>query len=115
MWNTAARWTVAAPNSACRHRGLDSRKPEMMSDTLGLLEESLQLARDLGYCVREEPLGDLPGGDCWIGGAAHILLNLEQPSAQRLNVLLRVLAGNLQTQLQPMSRLLKSRIEALRE
>ena len=37
-----------------------------MSDTLGLLEESRQLARDLGYRVREEPLGDLLHALCTI-------------------------------------------------
>lgn len=84
-----------------------------MSDTLGLLEELLQLARDLGYAVREEALGDLPGGACSVGGVPHILLNLAQPSADRLDILLRSLAGDPRTKAQPLSRLLRSRLEAI--
>ena len=60
-----------------------------MADTLGLLQEALQLAQDLGYRVREEPLGDLPGGACTVGDARHVLLNLEHSVANRLDVLLR--------------------------
>ena len=84
-----------------------------MADTLGLLEESLQLARDLGYRVREEALGDLPGGSCSLGGAPHILLNLEQPSADRLDVLLRSLAADPRVKTQPLSRLLAARLDAI--
>ena len=47
-----------------------------MSDTLGLLAEACQLAVDIGYTVREEPLGDLPGGPCLVGGRRQLLLNL---------------------------------------
>ena len=86
-----------------------------MSDTLGLLAESLQLAADLGYRVREEPLGDLPGGSCLVGGVPHILLNLEQPSAGRLAVLLDALAADPRVKAQPMSRLLKSRLDAIEQ
>ena len=68
-----------------------------MSDTLGLLEESRQLAHDLGYRVREEPLGDLAGGACTIGGVPQILLNLEQAPADRLDRLLKALAAVLLT------------------
>jgi hypothetical protein len=84
-----------------------------MADTLGLLEESLQLARDLGYRVREEPLGELPGGACSVGGKPHILLNLEQPSADRLDVLLGSLAADPRVRDQPLSRLLKARLDAI--
>ena len=84
-----------------------------MADTLGLLEESLQLARDLGYRVREEPLGELPGGACAVGGKPHILLNLEQPSADRLDVLLKSLATDPRAFEQPLSHLLKARLDAL--
>lgn len=85
-----------------------------MADTLGLLEEALQLARDLGYRVREEPLGELPGGGCSVGGKPHILLNLEQPSADRLDVLLKSLAADPRVRDQPLSRLLRARLEAIR-
>ena len=81
-------------------------------DTLGLLEESRQLARDLGYCVREEPLGELPGGPCAIGGTPQILLNLEHPPGERLDRLVRVLATDPAAFTQPMSKLLAARLHA---
>jgi hypothetical protein len=78
-------------------------------DTLGLLEECRQLARDLGYVVREEPLGELPGGTCVIGGSPQILLNLEHSPAERLDRLVRVLTADPQAAAQPMSKLLATR------
>lgn len=82
-----------------------------MADTLGLLEEARQLARDLGYRVREEPLGDLPGGPCTVGGVRHLILNLEHSAADRLDRLLTVLAGDPGIAAEPKSRLLESRLK----
>lgn len=84
-----------------------------MSDTLGLLEEARQLATDLGYVVREEALGDLPGGPCVIGGTTHVLLNIEHPVAGRLDQLLRALAGDARVAAEPKSRLLAARLRAM--
>ena len=81
-----------------------------VSDTLGLLEEAMQLARDLGYRVREEPLGDLPGGACAVGGNRQILLNAAHPSSQRLDTLLDILASAPGVADQPVSHLLESRL-----
>ena len=81
-----------------------------MSDTLGLLEEAMQLALDLGYRVREEPLGDLPGGACAVGGKRQILLNAAHPSTQRLDTLLGILATDPGVADQPISHLLESRL-----
>lgn len=83
-----------------------------MPDTLGLLQEALQLAGDLGYRVREEPLGDLPGGPCTVGGAPHVLLNLEHSVAARLDVLVRALAADPRVAAEPKSRLLAARLAA---
>jgi hypothetical protein len=85
-----------------------------MSDTLGLLEEARQLATDLGYEVREEPLGDLPGGRCELAGAVHVLLNLEHTVSERLDRLLRALGDDPRVDREPKSRLLAARLEALR-
>jgi len=63
-----------------------------VSDTLGLLEEATDLARELGLVVREEALGESPGGACTAGGRRQILLNAALPAARRLEVLLDVLA-----------------------
>ena len=86
-----------------------------MSDTLGLLEEAKDLARDLGYRVREEPLGDLPGGRCTIDGAPHLLLNLEVSPAERLERLVSALAGDARATGVPMSRALASRLAGARD
>jgi hypothetical protein len=84
-----------------------------MQDTLGLLEEARQLASDLGYVVREEPLGELAGGPCVVAGERRILLNLEHGPAERLNVLLGALAADPRAEAEPKSRLLARRLEAL--
>jgi hypothetical protein len=84
-----------------------------VSDTLGLLEEARQLASDLGYHVREEPLGDMPGGVCSVGGVCHVLLNLQHSTADRLDCLLRTLADDSRLSGEPMSRLLAARLKGL--
>ena len=84
-----------------------------MNDTLGLLEEARQLASDLGYRVREEPLGDLAGGPCTVGGERRVLLNLEHGPGDRLVVLLRALADDPRVASEPKSRLLAKRLAAL--
>jgi hypothetical protein len=84
-----------------------------VADTLGLLQEALQLAQDLGYRVREEPLGDLPGGPCTVAGAKHVLLNLEHSVANRLDTLLRALAADPRLLAEPKSRLLDARLAAI--
>lgn len=84
-----------------------------MADTLGLFHEALQLARDLGYEVREEPLGDLPGGRCTVNGATRVLLNLERPVAERLDRLLAALGPDPRLPGEPKSRLLAARCEAV--
>lgn len=81
-----------------------------MSDTLGLFAEARQLATDLGYRLREEPLGDLPGGPCQVGQERRILLNIEQPVAAQLDVLVKALAADPKAAEQPMSRLLAARL-----
>lgn len=81
-----------------------------MSDTLGLLEESRHLARELGYEIREEPLGELPGGPCRIGGQSRILLNIEHAPAEQLAVLVAALAADPRVRQTPKSRLLAERL-----
>jgi hypothetical protein len=81
-----------------------------VADTLGLLEEARQLAKDLGYEVREEALGDLPGGPCTVAGVRRVLLNLEHPAAERLDRLLAALAADPRLASEPKSRLLEARL-----
>lgn len=84
-----------------------------MSDTLGLYAEARQLALELGYVVREEVLGDLPGGLCAVQGTQHLLLNLEHGVAERLDKLLAVLAADPRIESEPKSRLLEARLRGL--
>ena len=84
-----------------------------MEDTLGLFQEATHLARDLGYEIREEPLGELPGGLVTVRGAARVLLNVERPVADRLDVLLRALAADARVADEPTSRLLAARLRAV--
>lgn len=84
-----------------------------MNDTLGLLEEARQLAVDLGYHVREEPLGELAGGPCLVAGRRHLLLNLEHGPAAQLTVILRALAADARVAAEPKSRLLAKRLAAV--
>jgi hypothetical protein len=81
-----------------------------VDDTLGLLEECLQLARDSGYEVREEPLGDLRGGACAIAGRKAVLVNAELPAAERLALLVELLAADPAAAALPTSRLLALRL-----
>jgi hypothetical protein len=81
-----------------------------VADTLGLLEEARQLAKDLGYEVREEALGDLPGGPCTVAGVRHVRLNLEHPAAERLERLLAAIAADPRLASEPKSRLLEARL-----
>ena len=85
-----------------------------MDDTLGLLEEAVHLARDAGFEVREEPLGELPGGPCVVQGRRILLLNLEQSAAGRLSVLVNCLARDPGIEGRPLSRLLAARLSASR-
>ena len=82
-----------------------------MSDTLGLLAESRHVAEDLGYSVREEPLGDLPGGACVVGGERRILLNAEHAPAMQLEVLIAALSTDERVRALPLSRLLAARLK----
>lgn len=81
-----------------------------MSDILGLLAECTQIATDLGYLVREEPLGEGRGGMCVVAGRRQILLNLEQPAGKRLETMLELLAAIPAVAGEPKSRALSERL-----
>ena len=85
-----------------------------MANTLGLLEEAMQLARDLGYRVREEALGELPGGMCIVAGVRQILLNADLSAADRLAALVEVLAADPAVAQEPVSRPLETRLRGAR-
>ncbi|MEO1993269.1 MAG: hypothetical protein ABGW78_15120 [Pirellulales bacterium] len=80
-----------------------------MTDTLGLLEESRNLAHHLGYEICEEPLGELPGGSCHVAGRARIMLNIAHAPAEQLDVLIGALARDIRTQNETKSHLLEQR------
>jgi hypothetical protein len=77
-----------------------------MVDTLGLLAEAIQLARELGFDVREEPLGDTASGEVRIGSGRHILLNASDLPSDQLEQLARILAADERWKDVPVSKLL---------
>lgn len=85
-----------------------------MNDTLGLVAEAKQVAHDLGYEIREEPLGELPGGPCIVAGQRRILLNMQHAPAAHLDVLVQALAADESLATVPTSRLLAQRLAAAR-
>lgn len=82
----------------------------MRADTLGLLAEATQLARDLGYEICEEQLGETPGGLCRVGKVRRILLNIAESPAEQLEQLFEILAADDQWSTIPVSRLLAGRL-----
>ena len=78
-----------------------------MVNTLGLLAEAIQLACELGYDVREEPLGDTASGEVRIGASRHILLNVSDLPAGHLEQLSKILAADDRWKTVPVSHLLK--------
>ena len=83
-----------------------------MVDTLGLLAEATQLACELGYDVREEPLGDASSGEVRVGTDRHILLNVSDLPADQLQQLTRILAADDRWKTVPLSHLLKRTLSA---
>ena len=78
-----------------------------MVDTLGLLAEAIQLARELGYDVREEPLGDTSSGGVRIGSSGKIFLNVSDLPADQIEHLVKILAADDRWETVPVSHLLK--------
>ena len=78
-----------------------------MVDTLGLLAEAIQLARELGYDVREEPLGDTSSDGVRIGFSRQIFLNISDLPADQIEHLVRILAADDRWETVPVSHLLK--------
>ena len=78
-----------------------------MEDTLGLLAEAIQLARELGYDVREEPLGEISSGEVRIGSSRKIFLNASDLPADQIEHLVRILAADGCWETVPVSHLLK--------
>ena len=58
------------------------------------LESSLQLARQLGYRVRQEWLGGSGGGGCEIRGQKCLFLDLSLDSGEQLEQVLEALRGD---------------------
>ena len=78
-----------------------------MVDTLGLLAEAIELACELGYAVREAPVGDTASGEVRIGATRHILLNVSDLPADQLEQLMKILAADDRWKTVPVSHLLK--------
>ena len=55
--------------------------------TVELMEQAVEVARQLGYGVRQEWLGGCGGGACEIGGRKWIFLDLSLTTSEQLEQL----------------------------
>ncbi len=62
--------------------------------TIGMLDLGLDLAKRLGYSVREEWLGTDNGGGCVIRGKKTFFLNLALGASEQLQILLETLQND---------------------
>jgi hypothetical protein len=62
--------------------------------TVEMLSESLELARQLGYQIREDQLEGAGGGHCLIRGHKWLLLDITQSADDQLRDVLDALKGD---------------------
>ena len=67
--------------------------------TIKMLSEALELARRLGYQIREDHLEGAGGGHCLIHGRKWLLLDLTQSAHQQLEDVLDAVRGDPQLSL----------------
>ena len=61
-----------------------------------LLEHALAVARELGFLVREEYVGDIDGGSCVVHGQKMLFLDPQLSIPDRLSLVCEVLADEAQ-------------------
>lgn len=62
--------------------------------TVEMLEQSLDVAHDLGYRVRHEWLGGSGGGACEFGGRKWLFVDLALSAEEQLEQVCRALRGD---------------------
>lgn len=72
-----------------------------------LLEEALSVARQLGYRIRSEHLGETRSGACEIAGRKWFFLDLTLNSVEQLELVLQALRSDTAVQSAPMSKALR--------
>ena len=58
-----------------------------------LLEQALEIARQLGFLVREEYVGDIDGGSCVVRGQKMLFLDPQLNIPDRLRIVCEALAA----------------------
>jgi Spy/CpxP family protein refolding chaperone len=76
--------------------------------TVEMLSESLELARQLGYQIREDQLEGAGGGHCLIRGHKWLLLDVTQSADDQLRDVLDAIRGDFSAS----GQLLKDRLQA---
>jgi hypothetical protein len=66
-------------------------------DTVTLLEEALNAARQIGFEIREEWFGGMSGGACVVRGRKMLFLDLNLGPRQRLDQVLSALRSDPQS------------------
>jgi hypothetical protein len=80
--------------------------------TVELLHEALEVARRLGYEVRQDWLGGNGGGHCLVRGRKWLLLDLAQTAGEQLDVVTDALRGESAAQNEIRSRELAERVKS---
>jgi hypothetical protein len=78
--------------------------------TVELLNEALDVARRVGYEVRQDWLGGNGGGHCLVRGRKWLLLDLAQTAGEQLEVVTDALRGDVGAQDEVRSRELADRL-----
>jgi hypothetical protein len=82
--------------------------------TIELLEQSIDLANDLGYGVRQEWMGGCGGGACEIAGRKWIFVDLSLTAPEQLEQILVALRNDPSTFNATMSAALQQALETRR-
>jgi hypothetical protein len=79
--------------------------------TVELLQEAVEVARRLGYEVRQDWLGGDGGGHCIVRGRKWLLLDVSQTAEEQLDIVAEALRGEAGAARVAQSRELAQRIE----
>jgi hypothetical protein len=79
--------------------------------TVELLQEAVEVARRLGYEVRQDWLGGDGGGHCIVRGRKWLLLDVSQTADEQLDIVAEALRGEAGAARVAQSRELAQRIE----
>ena len=63
--------------------------------TVELLQQAIEVARQVGYTVQQDWLGGVGSGHCLVRGRKLLLLDLSQPARDQLNAVQEAVRGEI--------------------